>query len=625
MIFACILLLLLGAITFFHYIQGFFSASISAILVVFAAIIAVSYHEMLVPLFGGSAPDYAPAICLMGLFILVYILPRLAFDQLVPGNVRVPVIADKVGAVVMGIIAGIFATGIVAIGAQELPFGPSIGGFVRYDSQPDRQVTVDTRGKAFYSKNWDELTTTTPGTFGTDEHGLPILPVDNMVVALVDKLSTETGSLQNDKPIYRVHPDFLGELFGDRVGIEPGAMHTATNLPSAHLEAVHLVGLFTVDPKVSQEESEFNSRIGNALKPVDVKPSEMLLAVRVTFNQAAADPDSIVRFSPGSARLMFHKDPQSNDPDDFQDFYPIGTMQGANPLMLNKVDDFLFCSSGKGADLVYKVPKKPFEKGVPDGTFVEVKHWGRVDLSGMKISPKLPASGDIEVMRKTFILHPEQRPGFQQQQQPAPKAQPSAKPAVAGNAPAGSTPPAAASAQNFKVDNVAASSALPTPLAIALPKTGDTQQVGGSGGFVKFDNQKLKNANLDSPTGDLKDTNQVSQFSVPPGQSMVQVSGTPAAGSPWTFATEPENFELVDSKGNHYPPNGILALYKAADGLHIHLRYIDSTGISGAAAPGGNPEVPTQVVLLYVVPANTTITEFDDHGQKAKQVSVVAK
>jgi hypothetical protein len=627
MIFAGLILLLIGAITFFHYTQGFFGAAISAILTVFAAIIAVSYHEMLVPLFGGAAADFASALSLMGLFLIIYILLRVAFDKAVPGNVRVPVIADKVGAAVMGLFAGIFATGIVVIGAQELPFAPSIAGFVRYDSQPDRQVTVDTKGKSFYSKNWDELSSTTPGTFG-DEHGLPILPVDNIVIGLVDKLSTETGSLQNDKPLYRVHPDFLGELYGDRVGIEPGTLHTATNLPSAHMEAVRVSGLFTVDPKIAQVESEFNSRSGGALKPVDVKGNEMLLAVRVMFNKEAADADGIVRFSPGSARLMLHKDPQSNDPDDFEDFYPIGTMQGTDRLMLNKVDDFLFCQNGKGADLVYKVPKKSFEKSVPDGTFIEVKRQARVDLGGMKVSPKLVPSSEVEVMRKTFILHPDQRPGFQQQQQqPAPKPQqsatPSQQPASGGTASPGNAPNAAAPANAFKVDNVAASSALPTPLAIAAPKSGDTQQV--SGGYVKFDGQKLKNAVMDSPTADLKDSNQVSQFSVPAGQAMVQVSGTPAPGSAWTFATEPENFELVDSKGSHYAPNGILALYKAADGLHIHLRYIDSTGISGAAAPSGNPEVPTQVVLLYVVPANTTITEFDDHGQKDKQVSVVAK
>ena len=45
MIFAIIILLFLGAIAFFHYIQGFFSATISAIITVFAAVSAFSYHE----------------------------------------------------------------------------------------------------------------------------------------------------------------------------------------------------------------------------------------------------------------------------------------------------------------------------------------------------------------------------------------------------------------------------------------------------------------------------------------------------------------------------------------------------------------------------------------------------
>src|SRR5438309_315702 len=138
MIFASLILIVLGAIVFIHYIQGLFSATISAILSVIAAVFAFSYHESLVPLFGGKAADYSSGICLLVLFGLIYILPRLAFDAAIPGNLRLPNALDKAGAAVMGLIAGIFATGILAIAASEMPFTANIAGFTRFETTPER-------------------------------------------------------------------------------------------------------------------------------------------------------------------------------------------------------------------------------------------------------------------------------------------------------------------------------------------------------------------------------------------------------------------------------------------------------------------------------------------------------
>src|SRR5579884_3691550 len=133
MIFALAMLLVVGVITFFHYIQGFFSATLSAIIAVIAAVFALSYHETVVEtLLGGRMANQAHAMALLGLFALIYLLLRVVFDKAVPGNVRLPVLMDKVGAVVMGLIAGIFGAGIVAIAAQELPFRTAIAGYTRY-------------------------------------------------------------------------------------------------------------------------------------------------------------------------------------------------------------------------------------------------------------------------------------------------------------------------------------------------------------------------------------------------------------------------------------------------------------------------------------------------------------
>ena len=621
MIFAAVILIFLGAIVFFHYIQGFFSAAISAILVVFAAVIAFSYHESLVPLLGGKMSDYSTPIALLSLFGLTYTIMRVAFDKAIPGNIRLPLMVDKVGAVVMGLIAGVFATGILAIAAQELPFGPEIGGFSRFDAESERQQKVETKGKSFYSKVWGELNDDKPGEFGDPDaaKGVPILPVDNIVVNMVSKLSAPTGSLQNDKPLESIHPDFLTEMLGNRVGIEPTGTHVATNVRGA--EAVKVLGVFDLDPKTTQSDAE-NVRRKPLTLPVLPKGGEQLLVVRIMFAQTAADADLNVRFSPGSIRIV-SRDPSVTDANVAKDYYPIGTMEGTGRIFVNKVDDYLFCKQGNGADVVFIVPKGLVDsKGtVRDGTFIEVKRDARVDLSGMKVDPTLTPNADILVQRKDLVLHPEIN-GGQPLAPPTPTAATAGAPAAQGstppagstaNKPAGSTPaPAAATG-----GSVTMTSSKSIPVNASL----NGGQVPG-GGFGKINGNKVKNINMDASSIELKMGQKIEEFEVPAGSAMIQVKLP--ANAPWTFASEPEQYEIVDASGKHYQPNGVVAIFRATTGERVLMRYIDSQTISGVAAPTG-AENASEAYLLYVVPANTAITEFDDHGKKASSGNVVAK
>src|SRR5688500_4333879 len=123
MIFTVILIAVLGGVAYFHYAQGFFSATLSAVCAVTAAAIAVGYHEVVVmSLLQGAAGDYAHALTLGGLFAVTYIVLRLIFDKAVPGNLRLPVIVDRVGGAAAGVVAGVFTAGIVSLAAQMMPF-----------------------------------------------------------------------------------------------------------------------------------------------------------------------------------------------------------------------------------------------------------------------------------------------------------------------------------------------------------------------------------------------------------------------------------------------------------------------------------------------------------------------
>src|SRR4051812_10419595 len=148
MILSLVILLFIAIVAYFHYVQGIWSASLSAICAVLAALIAFSYHEPVVNLLlKGKMADQAYSAMLIVLFVASYLILRVLFDKIVPGNVSVPLYVDKVGAAVMGLIAGIFSAGIFAIAVQAMPFGPSVGGFARYTTG-DRDVTANVGGRS---------------------------------------------------------------------------------------------------------------------------------------------------------------------------------------------------------------------------------------------------------------------------------------------------------------------------------------------------------------------------------------------------------------------------------------------------------------------------------------------
>lgn len=638
MLFLLVIGLFFLAIVFFHFLQGFFSATLSAIFAVVSAVLALSYHETVVEkLLGGKMADYAHALVLLALFAVIYLILRIIFDNVVKGDVRVPAGLNKAGAVVMGIIAAVFATGVMAVAAEELPFNISIGQFARYDVQDDRYVVVPL-GRSLDRTEYNELNNGKPGEFGTEGsgHGVPILPVDNILVGAVDKLAD--GSLSAGKPLESVHADFLDELFGQRMGIEPGASHVAINLPDKHLNAMQVIGLYTqLIPTANQKDAEFAKlRSGGALKPIAFDANKMFLIVRVAFDPQAADQkDRVFRFSPGSARLQAYLSRTESGSPGYVDFYPVGTMQNASTLMLNKPDDYLFVQLSdhpQGVDLVYLVPKRDFEKKAPreenglPGAFIEVKRLARVDISGEEVKNGPASNPDFNPLRKPLIVEPTPVAETPPAPEPAPAPAPAPTPSPDTPAPTPTpTPAPAAGTSGFQFQQAAISAAVPFTVTAPAGSDGTFVSVpGGTASGANVTGGKLKMANVDSTPAEQTQPMKVTQFVVPEGQAMVQVSGVPAGTMPWQFNNEPDQYELVDSTGKKYQPSGVFAAYTAKGVARLYLRFVDTTTVSGAAPPD-DAGPATKVILFYLVPSGTSLTEFDDHGKKSNDVNVTAK
>ena len=386
MILLIIALLCVLGIAYFHYTQGFFSATLSAILTIICAVFALSFDETLLErLLAGKMANYAHGMMLLLLFAGSYSILRQIFDKCVPGQMRLPVLVDRIGGAVMGIVAGAFATGIVMIAAQEFPFGPTFMGYSRYSVNDDHDEVLAMPGRQ-QSKSYhvyDELKSDEPGVF--DDSMKHTLFVDDLVVNTTAYLSNG-GSLAGDQPLTRMHPDFLTELFGQRLGIEPGGRSVAMNNPSKGLNDVSVPALFSL-PSVAQAESEvpktraiYTTKLGQTLKP---KPDEILLVVRTVFAHSAADSDALIRVSTGAVHLVapILKDDGTTG---YADYYPLGTMEGDSTLFLNKLDDPLFLDAhggSVGADFVFLVKKSGFidtaKMKLLPGAFLDVKRMAR--------------------------------------------------------------------------------------------------------------------------------------------------------------------------------------------------------------------------------------------------------
>lgn len=601
MLLGIIILLLIAVIAYFHYVQGLFSATISAVCAIVAAIVAVSYHENVInALLKGAMANYAEGMMLVALFALTYVILRVILDKSIPGNVRYPLMVDKIGAATMGVVAGLFATGVLVLAAESLPFGPSIAGYARYSVQ-DRPVVIPGNRGQQDSSTFDEVKDSVLNESRTaldpNKKNTLLIPVNDMLVGVVSTLSS--GALSNDHPLAAVHPDWPTELFGERAGVQVGSKRVLLNLPS--LEMVHLVDLFKLDsvpemdsdfPDMRENKASLAPAKGDTLKTA---PDEILLITRINFDNNGSDEDSKVRVSPLAVRLVGWQ--QKGDTKVYVNYNPIGTLEGASVLLRNKPDDPLILAGGKSADFVFKVARadllkdenpKATDLTIKDGVFIEVKRMARMDLGGKSIKGAPTFSKDVEVKRKdieAFKMLPKRTETGE------------------------SRAAVQTSAGPLDVSAIKVSDKLFAPVNPG-PYQGDSNVSFRSGNAAMKDKkfQKL----VVNPTDALKmlgqGDNPLTDLYVPEGRKMVQVvAKAPAKGDSFGW-TDLSSFDLVDSSGVKYKPNGAAARVKVTGADRMIANYDSDNPVGSIEKSEGRAY---DVYLFFNVPTGTQITQLN--------------
>ncbi|HEX8324131.1 MAG TPA: hypothetical protein VF595_09475 [Tepidisphaeraceae bacterium] len=395
MIFSVAIILIVLGVTYIHYLQGAFTAAISAACALAATLVAFGYFENAINSMSQTGfSDYAAGMSLLVIFAITYLVLRIGADALVPGNIALQLYVEKAGSIVFGVVAGLLCAGTFAIGVQMMPMGAAVYGYAPYEVESERPVAVPAtmlgKSRAIDTFVYNEVV---PEKLANPSSLL--LPADSLVLSLVKV--TSGGSLSGAQSFAAIHPDLPTEAFATRIGAETSGKHVILN--TAKQTNVTLTGLYTLPATITALDTEVSDLRPKKLN-LTFKPStgEQLLAVRVTFNDAAADKDAHVRFTPAAARLVI----------DGETYYPIGTMEGASHIGLNRIDDMIpvqLQSGFNGVDLVYALPKSAADAlakpAAEDAVrFVELKLFGRMDLSGKKVEPYPGASKTIKLARK---------------------------------------------------------------------------------------------------------------------------------------------------------------------------------------------------------------------------------
>ena len=325
--------------------------------------------------------------------------------------------------------------------------------------------------------------------------------------------------------------------------------------------------------------------------------------------------------------------------DTFKDYYPIGTLENARTVLLNKPDDFLFVSEGSSFDAVFVVDQslltgKTNIQISPD-TFISVKRFANIDLAGKAVKSNITSDPNVAVIRSAVLAERMKKVVPAAPPAPTPAAAPSAGPSATPTPPPPSDsssnatpPPTAPPAAAQPTPDAPISNALQAtagvgflasdPISLGTTNTdGDAQNALVAGGSMNLKGTLIAAAKVD-PTATLSDLaqgpSQATKFYVPDNRTMIQVAIKPYETG-WNWLNSLSSTQLVDTNGNTYPPNGFYALARSGSSHALLLRYDATHSLSPVSPPDAAAD--GNFYLLFLIPHETDlkVLKIDDKQQ----------
>lgn len=573
------ILFVLG-ITFMHSLFGLFSGVINVMCAITAAAVAFGFFEVVNDLLTkqGFHPSYTLPVSFVCLFFITHLVLRLAADNLIRGNVRLPRMMDVVGGAACGFVIAQITVGIAVLGLLMLPFGGRAMMFERYSRASDKKPPEG------------ELI-----RFQRNNVGWFLRP-DDFTVGLMSMLSS--GSLSGDQALARVYPDFSEWVFwsGNTVQAESATSPFRDDEGDGWGDAgIEVVRWWKQEGSIP---ARYRWKLPTRLQPLDdprafqqldyeADLGNKLLGLRVVLKPGVvdreADGEPYHRFRSTMFRLV---GTEGGDPAQYVPQILGGVDPGTDELRVADMDNN-FAIIGRGdveVDLYFEVDQdfKP--------EFIEYRRYARAPVS------RQPADSPPDV----DLFLPDRGEGYQ----------------VTG-------------ASAFIAAVVERGTGASDQLPFTMSRSGLTSAASGDVG-VEFDGGKFKSGRFAGTREQLQGAGpgSVSDIALPQGWQLFQLrfkarQALSLAGSVFDFVGSVTNqYRLRDDSGGEYPLSGYYAVVQR-DGKEFIEFYlvgeVDAPAFRGALdfKNISNRELrapDTEIGLLFFVQPGVTLKELDSGG-----------
>lgn len=194
MLISLVFVVLIFAIAYFQASQGWYSAMIMAVLTVSCAATAFGTYEWVATHFVAPywKPGFAHSIALAAVFGVPLVVLRLVFDRALRRTCLLPLLMDRIGGGLCGLVTAMIMVGVLATATEMIPFqNGSILGFSRIPVGEAAAAPADAGEPSAYQADlW--------------------LAPDRFAAGVATMLSA--GVFSGDEKLYHDHPDLILEI-----------------------------------------------------------------------------------------------------------------------------------------------------------------------------------------------------------------------------------------------------------------------------------------------------------------------------------------------------------------------------------------------------------------------------
>ncbi len=376
-----VILFVLG-ITFMHSIFGLFSGLINLLCAIAAMVVTFAFFDQLNAFAVSQSlhPSYTLPICFVLLFFLTHLVLRLAADNLIRGNIRLPMYVDWAGAAFCGFIIAMITVGMTVLGFLMLPWG---GRVMMYSRIERKRVVGDTAQSQV-------------AQFARNNHVGWFLRPDEFTVGLFNILSQ--GSLRGENTLAATYPSFAtwvtwsGNTVQDESATSPfkddrgdGWGDKGISVVSAWEQTQPVESVYrAVLPK--EEYKDFDMPL--VPRTYQAEAGKRLIGVRIKLPRASADRDEPVPYHRFRSTMIRVVGTVNGEPRDYYARILGGTSpEDSTPRVVDEDNNFAIACSDP--EIVLDTYFEVDENFKPH--FIEYRRYARAPLS---IDPKTPAPSD---------------------------------------------------------------------------------------------------------------------------------------------------------------------------------------------------------------------------------------